>query len=121
MVKRKSVPLLFYHTSYTKAPIQTQVSCWVHLLPPYQPPLSWIVWHKKKSLAKNYSNFNGKLLKTSGPVQHSQYSNLLQAGWSGDWTLVEARFSVPVQTGPAAHPAFCTMGITSLSSAKMWH
>jgi hypothetical protein len=25
--------------------------------------------------------------------------------------LVEARFSTPVQTGPGAHPAFCTMGI----------
>jgi len=25
------------------------------------------------------------------------------------------RFSAPVQTGPGAHPAFCTMGTGSLS------
>ena len=31
-------------------------------------------------------------------------------GQSGDRILVEARFSAPVQTGPGAHPASCTMG-----------
>ena len=28
-------------------------------------------------------------------------------------TPVEARFSAPVQTGPGAHPAYCTMGTGS--------
>jgi len=31
------------------------------------------------------------------PEQHNKYSNSLQAGWSGDQILVEARFSVPIQ------------------------
>jgi hypothetical protein len=29
--------------------------------------------------------------------------------FSGDRILVGARFSVPIQTGPGAHPASCTM------------
>jgi len=28
----------------------------------------------------------------------------------GDGIPVRARFSAPAQTGPGAHPAFCTMG-----------
>jgi len=31
---------------------------------------------------------------------------------------MEARFSAPVQTGPAAHPASYTMGIGSFPGAK---
>jgi hypothetical protein len=34
----------------------------------------------------------------------------LRAGWSGDRIPKGARFSAPVQTGPRAHPAPCTMG-----------
>ena len=30
----------------------------------------------------------------------------------------EARFSAPVQTGPGAHPASCTMGTGSLQGVK---
>jgi len=41
------------------------------------------------------------------------YSDCLQAGKSGDRIPVEARFSAPVQTGPEAHPASCTMGTGS--------
>jgi len=40
----------------------------------------------------------------------SRYRDWLRAGWSGDRISVEARFSAPVQTGPVAHPASCTMG-----------
>jgi len=35
-----------------------------------------------------------------------------------DRILVEARFSAPVQTGPGAHPASCTMGIGSFPGVK---
>jgi hypothetical protein len=45
----------------------------------------------------------------------SQYSDSLLAGRSGDRIPVEARFFVPVQTGPGAHPALCTMGTGSLA------
>ena len=41
--------------------------------------------------------------------QRSQYSDWLQAGRSGDQIPVGARFSAPVQTGPGAHLASCTM------------
>ena len=39
----------------------------------------------------------------------SRYSEWLRAGRSGDRIPVRARFSAPVQTGPGAHPASCTM------------
>ena len=39
-------------------------------------------------------------------------------GRSGDRMLVGARFSAPVQTGPGAHPASCTMGTGSLQWIK---
>jgi hypothetical protein len=37
----------------------------------------------------------------------------LRAERCGDRIPVEARFSAPVQTGPGAHPASCTMGTGS--------
>jgi hypothetical protein len=42
----------------------------------------------------------------------------LRAGRSGDLILAGARVTVPVQTGPGAHPASCTMGTWSLSWVK---
>jgi len=41
-----------------------------------------------------------------------------RAGRSGDRIPVGARFSAPVQTGPEAHPASCTMGTGSLLGVK---
>jgi len=48
----------------------------------------------------------------------SRYSDLLQAGRSGDRIPVGPRFSAPVQTGPGAHPASGTMGTGSFPGVK---
>ena len=37
---------------------------------------------------------------------------------AGDRIPVQARFSAPVQTGPGAHPASCTMGTGSFPGSK---
>ena len=50
--------------------------------------------------------------------QQSQYSDWLQAGRSGNQIPVGAGFSAPVQTGPGAHPASCTMGTGSFPGVK---
>ena len=42
----------------------------------------------------------------------------LRAGRSGDRIPVGTRFSAPVQTGPGAHPASCTMDTGSLPGVK---
>ena len=54
----------------------------------------------------------------SGLVLLSQYSDWIRAGRSGDRIPVGARYSTPVQTGPGAHPSFCTMGTGSFPGVK---
>jgi len=46
------------------------------------------------------------------PEKTSLHGN---TGWARDRIPVVARFSTLVQTGPAAHPASCTMGTRPLS------
>jgi hypothetical protein len=46
------------------------------------------------------------------------YSDWLRAGRSRDRIPVGARFSAPVQTGPGAHPAACTMGTGSFPGVE---
>jgi hypothetical protein len=47
-----------------------------------------------------------------------EYSDWLRAGPSRDRILVGTRFSAPVQTGPRAHPASCTMDTGSFPGVK---
>jgi len=53
-----------------------------------------------------------------GPGSVVGISDWLRAGRSGDRIPVEARFFAPVQTGPGAHPASCTMGTGSFPGVK---
>jgi len=48
----------------------------------------------------------------------SQYSDWPRAGRSRDRIPVGVRFFAPVQTGPEAHPASCTMGTGSFPGVK---
>ena len=52
----------------------------------------------------------GQLLDLCGPGSSVGTATGNGAGRSGNRIPVEARFSAPVQTGPGAHPASCTMG-----------
>jgi hypothetical protein len=51
-------------------------------------------------------------------IKMDSYSESLRAGRSGDRIPVEARFSAPVQTGPGAYPASCTMVTGSFPGVK---
>jgi hypothetical protein len=54
----------------------------------------------------------------SGPGSVAGIAIGYGAGQSGDRMPVEARFSAPVQTGPWAHLASCTMGTGSFPRVK---
>ena len=53
-----------------------------------------------------------------GPGSSVSIATALQAGRSGDRTPMGERFSAPVQTGPGAHPASCTMDTGSFPGVK---
>ena len=53
-----------------------------------------------------------------GPGWFSRYSDSLRAGRPGDRIPVGARFSVPVQNGPGAHPPYYKMGAGSFPWTK---
>jgi len=56
----------------------------------------------------------------SGPGSSVGIVTELWAGRSGDRIPVAARFSAPVQTGPGAHPASCTIGTGFFTGGKEW-
>jgi hypothetical protein len=51
-------------------------------------------------------------------LKHSQYSDSLQAGRSGDRIPVRVTFSAPVQISPGAHAASYKMGTGSVPGVK---
>jgi hypothetical protein len=55
---------------------------------------------------------------TSGPGSSVGIANRVRVERSGDRIPVEATFSVPIQTGPGAHTASCTLGTGSLPGVK---
>ena len=58
-------------------------------------------------------NINTVMFNPNGPGSSVGIATELPAGRSADRIPVGARFSAPVQTGPGAHPASCTMGTGS--------
>jgi hypothetical protein len=56
---------------------------------------------------------------TNSAGQRKPHSDWQRAGLSGDRIpVLGARFSAPVQTGPGANPAFCTMSTGSFPGVK---
>jgi len=53
------------------------------------------------------------LCKVRGEILSTFDSDWLRAGRSGDRIPVGARLYAPIQTGPGAHPASCTVDIGS--------
>ena len=70
---------------------------------------------KKNIISWSYCYFRRATLLKVGPV--AQSVQRLATGWrSGD--LIPAGGEKPVQTGPGAHPASCTMGTGSFPGVK---
>ena len=61
---------------------------------------------------------SGSLNPLGGPGSVVAIATGYGAGRSGDRIPMGARFSAPVQTGPRAHPASCTMGTGSFPGVK---
>jgi hypothetical protein len=64
------------------------------------------------------STFLLHIFLSSGPGSSVGIATGLRAGRSGDGIPLRARFSAPVQIGPGAHPASCTMGTGSFPGVE---
>jgi hypothetical protein len=65
--------------------------------------------------------FKLRPLINSGPGYRGRYNDSLWVERSGDRIPLGARFSAPVQSGPGAYPASCTVGTRSLvAGAWRW-
>jgi hypothetical protein len=73
---------------------------------------------KPQCLTCSVSCLGSTLFKSRGPGSVVGTATELRAGRSGDRISVGARFSAPVQTGPGAHLASCTMGTVSFAGVK---
>jgi hypothetical protein len=86
----------------------------VHLCAQYSLPLSWATsWN-----CISYKFYYSPPTDAKWAGLRSRYSDCLRARRYGDRIPVWARFSAPVQTGPGAHPASCTMGTGSFPGVK---
>jgi hypothetical protein len=52
------------------------------------------------------------------PYEWARIAHSVRAGRSRNWIPVGSRFFTHIQTGPEAHPAFCTMGTKSFPGVK---
>ena len=80
---------------------------------------SYVIWSKNSEGREKWLTASFKAdVSTIWARQRSRYSDWLRAGRSGDRIPVGARFSAPIQTGPGAHPASCTIGTGSFLGVK---
>ena len=89
-----------------------------YLQNPSLVPVVIQVIESASSHRKNSRSFSILFFRLSWVGQFSRYSDWLRAGRLGDRIPVGSRFSAPVQTGPGAHPASCTMGTGSFPGVK---
>jgi len=99
---------LTLHRKYAKPVVSVHIIIVLHVTP---SPLQCHSELKKNDLM-NTSEVHDLL----HPIL--TYIDWLRAGRSGERIPVVERFSAPVQTGPGAHPASCTMGTGSFPGVK---
>ena len=102
----KSTLFLCIHNSFLKKLTLQYFSVVVHAVPPEE------IGHGTFTTISSLSCY---LYQKVGWV--TQSAQRLRAGWFGNRILV-GRYFLPVQAGPGAHPASCTMGTGSFPEVK---